>query len=156
MERYLISEVAERTGFTPPALRYYEEIGLLPEPRRSPSGYRLYGREDIELLGFIDGAKRLGLSLEEIRDLAPGWSRGDCPSTQAKLEELLELKLRGLHAEIDRLRDSERRLRSARERLLDGSPPERCDVGCGCPPEVDPPLGGARALTRGDGAPAPR
>lgn len=138
MDEYLISDVAERTGFSPPALRYYEEIGLLPEPRRAPSGYRLYEHRHIELLGFIDGAKRLGLSLDEIGDLVPEWSLGDCPSTRAKFEELLDRKLAGVETEIERLRTSARRLRRARQQLAARPAPARCDAGCGCPPQIDP------------------
>lgn len=64
-----IGEVAARAGFTPKAVRYYERIGLLPPPARRPSGYRLYGAADLGRLDFIAKAKRLGLSLDEIREV---------------------------------------------------------------------------------------
>lgn len=151
MDGYLISDVADRTGFTRTTLRYYEEIELLPEPRRTASGYRVYDPGHLELLGFIDGAKRLGLSLEEIRDLAPVWSRGHCASTRAKLEGVLDRKLEGIRAEIERLQASAHRLRAAREQLLTSSPPERCDDGCGCPPEIDAPVQDGSRTVSADG-----
>ncbi len=61
--------LAARAGFTTKAIRYYERIGLLPAPPRRPSGYRAYGEGDLARLDFIAKAKRLGLSLEEIRDV---------------------------------------------------------------------------------------
>lgn len=64
-----IGALASRAGFTTKAVRYYERIGLLPAPPRRPSGYRAYGEGDLARLDFIAKAKRLGLSLEEIRDV---------------------------------------------------------------------------------------
>lgn len=64
-----IDEVAERVGVNPRTIRYYEDIGLMPEPVRRPSGYRIYGREDAERLAFIRRSKHLGLSLDEIQEV---------------------------------------------------------------------------------------
>lgn len=64
-----IGELAARGGFTPKAIRYYERIGLLPAPARRSSGYRSYGASDVARLDFVAKAKRLGLSLDEIRDV---------------------------------------------------------------------------------------
>ena len=64
-----IGELARRTGFSTKAIRYYELLKLLPEPDRTESGYRLYGQKDVERLEFIEKAKHLGFSLEDIRDI---------------------------------------------------------------------------------------
>jgi DNA-binding transcriptional MerR regulator len=64
-----IGQLAKRTGFSTKAIRYYELLRLLPEPERTESGYRLYTENDAERLEFIDKAKRLGFSLEDIRDI---------------------------------------------------------------------------------------
>ena len=64
-----IGELARRTGFSTKAIRYYELLRLLPEPDRTESGYRLYGQKDVERLEFIEKAKHLGFSLEDIRDI---------------------------------------------------------------------------------------
>lgn len=85
MDEYRISEAASRTGFSPSALRYYEKVGLIPEPERTPSGYRVFTDRHLEILGFIARAKRLGLPLEEIRVLAEAWSTGDCRATREQL-----------------------------------------------------------------------
>lgn len=62
-------ELADRAGVHPETLRYYEEEGLIPEPRRSGAGYRLYGSHYLPRLRFIQRAKNLGFTLREIREL---------------------------------------------------------------------------------------
>ena len=64
-----IGKLAEATGQTTKTIRFYEAQGLLPEPPRTPSRYRVYHHQDIERLEFIRKAKRLGLSLQDIRGI---------------------------------------------------------------------------------------
>lgn len=64
-----IGELAQRVGINPKTVRYYEQIGLLPEPPRTPSGYREYADVDVERVMFIKSAQRLGLALDEIREI---------------------------------------------------------------------------------------
>lgn len=94
-----ITEVCERTGLSPRTVRYYEEIGLLPDVRRHSSGRRVYGADELERLGFISRLKALGLSLAEIRDLNAVYGIGG--STQVMLRRLRDLL--GVHLEdVDR------------------------------------------------------
>ncbi len=74
MDRYRISELAERVGVPPTTLRYYESRGLLPA-RRTGSGYRTYDDRDVERMRFITTAKTLGLPLDRIRDHQTGQPR---------------------------------------------------------------------------------
>lgn len=60
---------ALRAGIGLETVRYYERIGLLEEPMRTTSGYRVYGPEDLSRLMFIKRAKALGFSLDDIREL---------------------------------------------------------------------------------------
>ena len=69
--------VAHRSGFSAATLRYYEEIGLLPEASRTPAGYRLYDDRTLDRLAFISRAKQLGCSLDEITDLTGLMRVGD-------------------------------------------------------------------------------
>lgn len=65
-----IQEVADETGLTPRAIRYYEEVGLLAPAARSEGAYRLYDAEDLSRLRFIKGLREdAGFSLAEIRQL---------------------------------------------------------------------------------------
>ena len=59
-----IGELSSQTGISTEAIRYYERIGLLPEPERAENGYRLYGEEDVERLRFIRSARSLDFSLD--------------------------------------------------------------------------------------------
>ncbi|GCE51130.1 DNA-binding transcriptional MerR regulator [Thermosporothrix hazakensis] len=63
-----ITEVARRTGLRPSAIRYYESIELLPEPRRV-SMRRRYNEETVTRIEFIQTARQLGFSLTEIKTL---------------------------------------------------------------------------------------
>ena len=96
---WAIAEICRRTGLSARTVRYYEEIGLLPDVRRSEAGRRVYGADALERLGFIARLKALGLSLAEIRDLNAVYAIGG--STYAMLERLKDLL--GAHLEdVDR------------------------------------------------------
>lgn len=64
-----IGELARSTRTTPPTIRYYEEIGLLPAPARRDGGQRCYGEEDRRRLTFIRQCREFGFSIEQIRSL---------------------------------------------------------------------------------------
>ena len=83
-----IGEVAREAGVRVSALRYYEEIGLLPEPERE-SGQRVYDRSVFRRLALIDVSQRAGLSLSEIRELLDA---GTAPVSD-QLQELAARKL---------------------------------------------------------------
>lgn len=106
MKGLTVSQLADRAGTTPSALRYYERIGLLPEPARSAGGYRLYGDEAADRVRFIKRAQRFGLRLEEISELLDIRERGLCPCGHTR--ELLVSRLAEIDEEIaglTRLRD---------------------------------------------------
>lgn len=69
MPGLLIGDVAKRVGVSSPTIRYYEELGLLARPVRSSSGYRRYSQQTLKELRFIQKAKRLGFSLDEIAEI---------------------------------------------------------------------------------------
>ena len=66
---YKIGELAARTGCPVVTIRYYEKEGLLEEPSRTVSGYRLYGEPDLERLYFIRHCRAHGMSQDEIKTL---------------------------------------------------------------------------------------
>lgn len=102
-------EVAEAAGVTAETVRYYEERGLIPSPRRSAAGYRLYGPAFVERIQFIKRAQELGFTLSETEGLlAVGLDapQGGCGDVQAQaLAKLadVEMKLRDLAAIRDAL-----------------------------------------------------
>jgi DNA-binding transcriptional MerR regulator len=66
-----ISELADRIGVAPSTVRYYERIGLIPDPPRTPAGYRAYDDGDATRLLFVIRARRIGLTLEQIAEVLP-------------------------------------------------------------------------------------
>jgi len=64
-----IGELAQRTETSAETLRYYEVEGLLPAPRRSAAGYRLYTEPDVGRVHFIRRARAMDFSLKEIGEL---------------------------------------------------------------------------------------
>ena len=69
MKGFTIGTLANRTKLNIETIRFYERKKLLPQPARTPTGYRQYSEEDISRLHFIRLAKRHGFSLKEIREL---------------------------------------------------------------------------------------
>ena len=99
-----IGELSARADLSPRTVRYYEELGLLPNVRRRAGGRRVYGADELERLRFIRRLKALGLSLAEIRDLNA--VHAIAGSTEALLERLgglLALRQAELEARIGEL-----------------------------------------------------
>jgi DNA-binding transcriptional MerR regulator len=108
---WTITEVCAQTGLSPRTIRYYEEMGLLPDVRRRSSGRRVYGADELERLGFISRLKALGLSLSEIRELNAVYAIGG--STRAmlrRLQDLLDSHLEDVDRRIAGLEDLRREL----------------------------------------------
>lgn len=127
-----IAEVARQSGFTPATLRYYEEIGLLPPPLRSASGYRLYDDHALARLAFIARAKQLGCTLDEITDLSIAWDGGQCGPVQDRLRAVVAAKLAESQARAVELAKLTADLRRAAAALEHHRPDGPCDDRCGC------------------------
>ncbi|SIS68459.1 MerR family transcriptional regulator [Insolitispirillum peregrinum] len=69
MSLLTIGKLAEATGVKVPTIRYYESVGLLPEPPRTDSNRRLYDQETVRRLRFIRHAREMGFETDAIRDL---------------------------------------------------------------------------------------
>lgn len=128
-----ISQLAERSGVPATTLRFYEGAGLLPAGRTA-AGYRVYGEDAVERLAFIDGAKHLGLPLEEIGELLAVWEAGACAEVKAELRPRIAARLAGAEQRLAQLTAFAASLRGALERL-DALPDraDRCDPECGFP-----------------------
>jgi len=79
-----IGELAARVGVKPKTVRYYESIGVLPEPERTPSGYRDYDETYPARLIFIRSAQRLGITLDEVKEILAFRERGEVPCTYVR------------------------------------------------------------------------
>jgi len=131
-DTYKIAEVAERAGFTPSTLRYYEELGLVPPVTRTPAGYRLYDDSTLARLAFISRAKQLGCTLEEISDLLAAWEGDRCEPVQARLRDLVATKITEAHERVAETLAFTAQLQQAALTLSGHTPDGPCDEDCGC------------------------
>jgi MerR family transcriptional regulator, copper efflux regulator len=98
-----IGRLARAAGVTVQAIRYYERLRLLRPVARRPSGYRLYGEDEIRRLQFIKNAQALGFTLREVTELLNlrAESSAQCSAVLGKAREKLrqvERKARALQA----------------------------------------------------------
>ncbi len=84
-----IGELAKATNLSTKTIRFYESEGLIPDPPRTNSGYRSYTDSDLVRLEFILKAKRLGLSLDEIKGILKLHDRSEptCVHVRSLLQE---------------------------------------------------------------------
>jgi DNA-binding transcriptional MerR regulator len=132
-----IKQVADASGFTAATLRYYEQIGLLPEASRTPAGYRMYDSRTLERLAFIARAKQLGCSLEEITGLTTAWEGGQCGPIQDQLRHLVAGKIAAAQNQIAELATFTAELQRAATALERHRPDGACDAECGCVSDPD-------------------
>ncbi len=144
-----IGGLAATTGLTMKTIRFCEGEGLLPVPGRTTSGYRFYGETDTKRLGFVLKAKRLGLSLEEIKSILQLHDRREptCVHVRSLLDEKLSqvekaiAELREFRAELSTLRDQAGSLVDCRPLggdicgIIEGSAPAGGEVPLGWPDE---------------------
>ena len=79
-----IGQAAKRSGISAKMIRYYEDIGLLPAAKRSDAGYRVYTDADIKTLSFIQHARELGFSSEQMKELLGLWLNQSRQSREVK------------------------------------------------------------------------
>ncbi len=106
-----IGELARLSGRRTSSIRYYEEIGLLPEPARR-GGQRRYRQDAVRLLAVIGTAQRAGLALDEIRSLVEAMSGGDAAAV-GQLRAIAAHKLPELTALIEQAELARRWLQAA-------------------------------------------
>jgi DNA-binding transcriptional MerR regulator len=127
-----ISDLAACAGLRPDTVRYYERVGLMPAPARTSGDHRRYGPPAVDRLRFIRGAQRLGLRLDDIRDLLAVRDTGECPCEPAA--PMLRARIGEIDAEMDRLS----RLRTDLVAMADALPSATCPdpvPGTWCPPD---------------------
>ena len=145
-----IKQVADASGFTAATLRYYEQIGLLPETSRTPAGYRMYDPRTLDRLAFIARAKQLGCSLDEITGLTAAWDGGQCGPIQDQLRQRVAGKIAAAQNQITELVTFSAELQQAAAALERHRPDGACDADCGCvsdPGDTEPVAATIRAVS---------
>lgn len=126
-----IGEIGDAVGVSTKALRFYESIGLLPEPSRTPSGYRDYSPDVIERVQFIREAQAAGLTLAEVTSVLElkAAGRRSCEHTLAMVKRHLvdiDDKIAALRETRARLTEMERQASGLDP--IDCTDPHRCQV----------------------------
>ncbi len=118
MSQLSISEVARQVGLRPSAVRYYEQIGLLP-PALRVAGQRRYDASAFHRLAIIQRARQLGFTLEDIRQLFFGF--GNATRASERWRKLSRRKL----AELDNLMDGIKAVRRLLKKMMQNC---RCET----------------------------
>jgi len=132
-----IGELARRSGLAPSAIRYYEQLGLLPRPDRTASGYRSFPAAIVDRLTFIRSAQVVGLTLAEVGQVLGVRDAGETPCQV--VSDLIDRRHAEVRARIAELEALEWELTQLRERAarLD---PRDCDPSgiCHVIPKLTP------------------
>lgn len=139
MSTYTIGEVADRTGFTASALRFYESRGLVAPTTRTAAGYRVYDDHTLARLAFIGRAKQLGCTLEEITDLIAIWAGDRCGPVQRRFHDLVTDKIADAQRQIAELTGLTAQLQTAAAQLAGPAIDGPCGDSCACVSDIPMP-----------------
>lgn len=101
MKMFTIGKLARQTGVKVQTVRYYEEIGLMPQAERSAGNQRLYTQSHADRLGFIRHGRELGFPLDAIRALLDLTDKPDASCEEA--DEIARARLEDVESRITRL-----------------------------------------------------
>jgi DNA-binding transcriptional MerR regulator len=125
-----IQELAQLSGVPARTIRYYESIGLLPDPQRAANNYRQYTPDSVERLRFIVSARSLGFNLTDISEFLVARDEGTLPCQRVLDsfdQRILDVDRR--IADLLALRDTLTRIRDDGAAL---PPDKKCDEQCVC------------------------
>lgn len=113
MENYKIGEFAKLVELTPRTIRYYQEKGIF-DPITGENNYRYFTVVDLHIAEFTKRCQMLGISLDDISDLAKAYRRSD----SKKIDHLIHFK-RIIEEHIEEIEKKEKVLRNTKERLIE-------------------------------------
>ncbi|MCS4504640.1 Mercuric resistance operon regulatory protein [wastewater metagenome] len=131
---YTISEAGRRAGCPAVTIRYYERIGLLPQPARGTNGYRYYTGADVERLAFVVRARELGFGLSDIGELLALAAHHDQPC-QA-VDEKIAGQLAAVRERIEQLTALQARLERLQAACNGRHPIDQCGILAALSPEA--------------------
>ncbi|PON17821.1 hypothetical protein C2W62_11175 [Candidatus Entotheonella serta] len=119
MDRLLtIGQLARVTGVAPKTIRYYEQAGILPVPRRSEAGYQQYVQWDVHRLLFIRRARSLGVSIRSLKVLIADLDEGRCDAVRPQLLDLVQGQLQAVRQQIAEFHLLQQQLQQVERQLM--------------------------------------
>ncbi|MDP5211001.1 Cd(II)/Pb(II)-responsive transcriptional regulator [Microbulbifer sp. 2205BS26-8] len=123
---YRIGEAARRVGCKVETVRYYEQVGLLPEPARTEGNFRLYSEAHLEQLRFIRHCRSLNIPLEDIRNLLELKTR---PTENcAEINKLVDEHIRRVEEQMDLLVQLRQSLQELRGQCIGPEATGTCEI----------------------------
>lgn len=121
-----IGELANITDVPVETIRYYEKIGLLPEPNRDPNGYRAYRNSHLDRLLFIKRCRSLDMAQDEIRELIrlSETPEADCQEVNA----LLARHLTHVRERLEELAGLEKNLQQLQKACSEAGTVQECGI----------------------------
>jgi MerR family copper efflux transcriptional regulator len=117
-----IGTAAQHSGVPAKTIRYYESVGLIQPADRTASGYRVYGKQDVETLRFVQRARSLGFSVEEVGNLLALWR--DRSRSSAEVKALARHRVEDIDRKITELTEMRETLLHLMERCKGDERPE--------------------------------
>lgn len=119
-EHMQISDLAEKLGITTRTIRLYENFGLVAPPKRTENRVRYYEKDDVNRFKFVLSLKTLGLSLEEMKELAVLSNREQKISDKImpRLIELLDTHRNSIKEKVATLQRLEQDISEYRKRIV--------------------------------------
>ncbi len=115
-----ISDLAKALRITTRTIRLYEQMGLVEPPKRTEGGIRVYEKADIKRFKFVLKLKALGLSLQEMKELADLYTQEQLPvKIMPRLVELLDSHLKNIRSRINQLQSLEKDIAEYKNRILE-------------------------------------
>ncbi len=136
-----IGEISKATGIPVETIRYYEKIGLVPEPEREASGYRHYRQSHLDRLLFIRRCRNLDMAQDEIRELIRLADHPDADCSE--VDALLARHLNHVRERLRELASLEDTLEQLQQACSEGRTVSECGIlgGLTSEPAVDQPAG---------------
>jgi len=119
----IVNELARNSGVPPHVVRYYARIGLLEPVRDEHNGYKLFDQRDVARIRFVRQAKRLGCTLNEIRQILRDANRGQSPCPRVR--QIIQRHIEANRRRIEEATALQKRMESAIrhwETMPDGMP----------------------------------
>ncbi|KAB7664153.1 mercury resistance transcriptional regulator MerR1 [Neobacillus sp. C211] len=124
--QFRIGELADKCGVNKETIRYYERLGLIPEPERTEKGYRMYSQQTVDRLHFIKRMQELGFTLNEIDKLL-----GVVDRDEVKCRDMYDftvIKIEDIQRKIEDLKRIEQMLIDLKERCPENKDIYECPI----------------------------